>query len=322
MPRLRGLLFVAAVAAPAAGLAVLEDHAAAPGRLGSAPAPPMLLPRRSAAAAASALRLRGGAPAAGAPSFLPGTWSRQDMAAAAYLGWGVLAHFFLQVQDPGAVPWSKFAIGYAFKMPISAKAGMLLKYVPAAAFGVLRAVRNGFEPMTTFVLAHFFKRILEVILLHDFSGSPTEEAPMCLIIAAFYVFKAWLFIRDGVRASPAVASTGWGLVALGMLGNWYHHLLLVQLRRLRSSSGDVPRSREYYVPVGGLFEYVACPHYLFEVIMWAGAALVGQTIHTTLAALWVLSMLGGRSLSTTNWYKHKFGDAYPTTRRHMVPFLF
>ena len=155
MPRLRGLLFVAAVAAPAAGLAVLEDHAAAPGRLGSAPAPPMLLPRRSAAAAASALRLRGGAPAAGAPSFLPGTWSRQDMAAAAYLGWGVLAHFFLQVQvrvqhaitadvaspshliaspcmsmvgcgqspearqifqDPGAVPWSKFAIGYAFKV--------------------------------------------------------------------------------------------------------------------------------------------------------------------------------------------------------------
>ena len=109
--------------------------------------------------------------------------------------------------------------------------------------------------------------------------------------------------------------TGWGLVALGMLGNWYHHLLLVQLRRLRSSLGDVPRSREYYVPVGGmwrrwktgrvvgnaccyrslrifqcgavhrrltpyavhiagLFEYVACPHYLFEVIMWAGAVII------------------------------------------------
>jgi hypothetical protein len=38
-------------------------------------------------------------------------------------------------------------------MPISAKVGMLLKYIPAAAFGVFRVVKHGgFEPMSSFVL--------------------------------------------------------------------------------------------------------------------------------------------------------------------------
>ena len=52
---------------------------------------------------------------------------------------------------------------------------------------------------------------------------------MCLIIAAFYVFKAWLFIRDGVRASPAVASTGDSAV-MGASA---------QGRRRRSSSSSI-----------------------------------------------------------------------------------
>jgi hypothetical protein len=106
MLRILVLLIVAAIAAPAAGLAALEARAAVPDRLGSAPAPPFRPPRpgRSAASAtASALRLSGGAPASGAPSFLPITWSWQDMAAAAYLGWGVLAHFYLQVQVSAAL---------------------------------------------------------------------------------------------------------------------------------------------------------------------------------------------------------------------------
>lgn len=86
---------------------------------------------------------------------------------------------------------------------------MLLKYVPAAGLSAYWMMQHGFQPMTLIMLvamhlcertfsqngydlsncvlagqgadaapslqAHFVKRILEVLLLHDFSGSPTGQ---------------------------------------------------------------------------------------------------------------------------------------------------
>lgn len=104
------------LAAPAAAL-VLSPHSGRHARPACGqgqslpPAPPP-----HPASANKLVSLRGGGDAT---SFLPEAWSRVDIATAGYLAWGVLAHFFLQVQDPKAVPWSKFALGYAFKVPSS-----------------------------------------------------------------------------------------------------------------------------------------------------------------------------------------------------------
>ena len=229
--------------APAAAL-VLSPHSGRHARRLPPASPPHPV------AANKLVSLRGGGDAT---SFLPEAWSRVDIATAGYLAWGVLAHFFLQVQDPRAVPWSKFALGYAFKVPSSSHPHLAFLFVlstsvsfqPAPSFACLRTDWHVYPVIKDAVLgihrhapqirscgwserllddaarlsaydtnhagsnasvqthiltkligydlsscvltghgadaapylqAHFVKRILEVLLLHDFSGSPTGQS--------------------------------------------------------------------------------------------------------------------------------------------------
>ena len=145
---------------------------------------------------------------------------------------------------------------------------------------------------------------------------------MCGIIALFYTMVAWLYIRagDGMAMTSPGALAGLAAFAVAQAGNWYHHLLLARLRSARAAGAQGKAA--YTVPGGGLFEYVACPHYLCEISAWAAAAAVAPSLHTGLVTFWVASMLAGRSVSTSKWYRARFGGAYPKDRRHLVPFVF
>ena len=103
-----------------------------------------------------------------------------------------------------------------------------------------------------------------------------------------------------------------------MIGNLYHHVLLRSLRS-QTLQGAV---KQYHVPRGGLFEFVSCPHYLFEILTFVGAACMTQSMHTLLVVFWITCMLSGRAVSTTVWYVDHFGSKYPPSRRHIIPFLF
>ena len=67
---------------------------------------------------------------------------------------------------------------------------------------------------------------------------------------------------------------GVALFLLGITGNFYHHCLLSRLRG-KDDKG-------YKIPKGGLFRFVICPHYLFEIIEFVGVAFISQTIYTSL----------------------------------------
>lgn len=92
------------------------------------------------------------------------------------------------------------------------------------------------------------------------------------------------------------------------------------LRKLRTKeevrSGEAP----YRIPRGGLYEYVTCPSYLFELLAWTGFALATWS----LGSLFVLGVsaanLVPRALATHRWYHERFED-YPKERRALIPFL-
>lgn len=161
---------------------------------------------------------------------------------------------------------------------------------------------------------------------------------------------------------------GTGLFLWGSLHQWRCHGILARLRhpalrkapqpeveharaqhrehdRRGGSSGDegadtiTIRGATYCVPRGDWFELVSCPHFLAEIIIYTGLALVlhgGDTysyVHDAAYAdtgtgsiMWLVALtaflnLAFTAMQTHHWYRQQFGDRYPAQRRAIVPFL-
>ncbi|OEL18786.1 hypothetical protein BAE44_0020197 [Dichanthelium oligosanthes] len=156
---------------------------------------------------------------------------------------------------------------------------MLVGYVPAlvaallASFPVPGAVDGARAQLLCAALAvHFLKRVLE----HLSRGLPVPAVD--LLYPGVLVF------------------------AIGVSGNLYHHYLLSRLRA--DGGGD----KGYKVPRGGLFELVACPHYLFEIIAFFGFAMITQTVFAFAVAVGTVAYLAARSCVTRKWYSSKFEE--------------
>eukprot|EP01052_Picozoa_sp_SAG31_P039950 SAG31_NODE_5664_length_2395_cov_1.436847_1_plen_262_part_00 len=184
----------------------------------------------------------------------------------------------------GLFTYSKFAHNVTDLVGVSlpTRAGMVLLYSPA---GILAAVWawSTVAASTTdhlevrsllpaaLTAAHFTKRVLECLFLHKYSG--TMPLLSSLNICFFYTLISWTVCWysaavDAASYSARAQQAGVVFFIVGLLGNCYHHWLLASLRK--------PGETGYKVPSGGLFELVAAPHYLFELIGWYGLALVAQ----------------------------------------------
>lgn len=111
---------------------------------------------------------------------------------------------------------------------------------------------------------------------------------------------------------------GAAIFAIGITGNLYHHYLLTKLRPDGITS-DV--SVKYVAPRGGLFDYVATPHYLFELIGWLGIAIVSNHLNTYLIFANMCSYLGGRSVAQNEFNRATFDD-WASDRKNLIPFVF
>ena len=82
------------------------------------------------------------------------------------------------------------------------------------------------------------------------------------------------------------------------------------------------RKGRYFLPRGGLFELVACPNYLGELVQWAGFALAAGGGGAALAwAAFGAATFVPRSRDHLAWYRATFKDDFPRGRRALVPFV-
>jgi hypothetical protein len=105
----------------------------------------------------------------------------------------------------------------------------------------------------------------------------------------------------------------WGA---GFISNVYHDNLLFKLRLHKKET------QRYFIPYGGLFEYVSCPNYFSESVEWLGFA-IATTYNSTPAIIFVASTIANlwpRAWRTHSWYKNQFKE-YPKTRKAIIPFL-
>ncbi|KAJ8756318.1 hypothetical protein K2173_025130 [Erythroxylum novogranatense] len=208
---------------------------------------------------------------------------------------------------------------------LSSRTGMLLIYSPAflvgaASFWLLHAAESGslrFMLVKSVLTIHFLKRILEVLLVHKYSGRVMVDS-LILISLSYGLSTATMIyaqqLTQGFAEPPIdLMYPGMVLFLVGITVNFYHHCLLSKLRS--------NRDKEYKLPKGGLFGLVVCPHYLFEIIGFWGVAFVSQTLYAFSFATATTLYLIGRSYATRRWYLSKFED-FPKHIKALLPFLF
>ena len=132
----------------------------------------------------------------------------------------------------------------------------------------------------------------------------------------------------GMPERTPVATELWSLV------HWYHavglslfawaslhqyrcHKILANLRAKRNNS-----DHSYYLPKGDWFEYVSCPHYLAEVLIYVALLFffVAMDWRTSwwLVVVFTTSTLLISARQVSLWYKLKFED-YPTQWKIILP---
>lgn len=207
-------------------------------------------------------------------------------------------------------------------MMVSSRVGMMIIYIPAMITSMIHVfvLPLVFESMVPslaglMLLVHFVKRTLEVLFLHKYSGSTASN--MAITIGIFYALITFMISSVSTTESDEVcARLGQAVFFIGTIGNFYHHYLLASLR------SDTSSDRKYRPPKGGLFEYVATPHYLFELVAWAGIAIASQQMTGYLNFLSMSSYLCARSKNQNEWNRQKFDEKeWPESRKNLIPFL-
>jgi protein-S-isoprenylcysteine O-methyltransferase Ste14 len=219
--------------------------------------------------------------------------------------------------------YSKFAAGMTIKGMVPSRFGMTMLYSPSivVALYFLSGTQQGSWDLSirsnlvaAMVAIHFAKRTLECLFLHKYSG----EMPLSssAFISTFYCLAAHgacHFARLVPTYDAWTLPVGCLAFAVGILGNLYHHYLLATLRK--------PGEKGYKVPRGGLFEYVAAPHYMFELLGWFGIVLVTQHLVTLLMFTAMCIYLADRSVGQDEWNRKKIPQ-YPKHRKRMIPYIF
>lgn len=181
------------------------------------------------------------------------------------------------------------------------------------------------------VIIHFAKREYECLFVHKSSkGSmPIFSASKSLL---HYWGTAGIFLPYFLYA-PASSYLnsryffhvndlpGWlnytlfAIWAFAELSNLKAHRILADIR----SNGD---NKKYAIPFGYGFDWVSCPHYLFESLGWfIFSLLVGHW------SAWFFFITGTGQMviwavQKHNWYLQKFGDDYKKLKRKIyVPYV-
>ncbi len=145
--------------------------------------------------------------------------------------------------------------------------------------------------------------------------------------ALLAVFAIGFNLLNGYNNGSALIANGeigtslWTLhFSLGLLvfaaGFLTHFQADRTIRKLRR-----PGETGYRIPQGGLFRWVSSPHYLGEIVQWAGWAIMTWSLAGLAFALFTACNLVPRAVSNHRWYLRQFPD-YPPERRVLLPGLF
>ncbi|XVF59742.1 hypothetical protein PTKIN_Ptkin07bG0300400 [Pterospermum kingtungense] len=155
---------------------------------------------------------------------------------------------------------------------------------------------------------------LEVV---NFAADQVAEFKVeCQHMPSITDFDFWGYVKPITRLGWC-QWTGAAIFAWGWLHQYSCHAILGSLRERRD------RAAEYAIPHGDWFAFVSSPHYLAEMIIYAGLLVAsgGADLTIWLLLIFVVANLTFAAAETHRWYLRKFED-YPRNRWAVLPFVY
>ena len=177
---------------------------------------------------------------------------------------------------------------------------------------------------------HFLRRTIEVLFVHEYK----RKMPLVESIGApvyYWFFSFWNGVA--LRHDNGYHQTYLPMLVVGSLlfftgsaGNCKCHLQLRDFRKQKRKSVLSEKSK-HTLPYGFIFEYVSCPHYLFEILTWIGFLLTAWTLSSLLFLLATIATLVTYSYKKHGAYKQEFNgqdgrELYPRNRKALIPYIF
>ena len=170
---------------------------------------------------------------------------------------------------------------------------------------------------------HYAKRELETLFVHRFSNATMPFTNLFKNCGYYWGFAAIVayFVNHPLYTPPPedLVYTGMVLFYFMEIGNLSAHWTLRMLRP--------PGTKIRRIPRGGLFEFVSCPNYTYEILSWVGFNLMTRTLAGILFMLFGAYQMIVWAIQKHRRYRAEFdgqeGRAlYPPSRKIIVPFIF
>uniref|UniRef100_A0A914WFS2 Polyprenal reductase n=1 Tax=Plectus sambesii TaxID=2011161 RepID=A0A914WFS2_9BILA len=179
---------------------------------------------------------------------------------------------------------------------------------------------------------HSYRRLYETIFVSVFSSGKVNVLHFVLG-CAFYFFAVLSMVTDmpcvraGDRCPPFEARRTTiaenSAIIVFLIAMFYQHQTFKILANLRMDRAGNVISKAHIIPKGGLFKFLTSPHYSCEILLYFCLwMLFGFSYFTGLMFVFVLSNQLLAALATHRWYKEKFREKYPRSRKVIIPFLF
>lgn len=169
-----------------------------------------------------------------------------------------------------------------------------------------------------------FRRLYECVFINQPSNSTMNITHYIVGFAHYfctgsgYLCEAPGFVSDNpINATSSINFLAVILVFI-FLCAWYHQLQAHKIfAELKIRSPDT-----HSMPEGSLFNYVSCPHYMCEIILYTCLMLILGTRHRTGVMVWAWVTINQVIAATMShkWYRTKFED-YPQSRKAIIPFI-
>ena len=204
-------------------------------------------------------------------------------------------------------------------------AWLLMEAVAPVSFALLFMLGSNQITLTSWVLllmwqAHYFHRAF----IYPFRLSAgARRLPLTVVLMGLsfnavngYLNGRYLFtFSDGYSAGWLLDPRFIAGAVIFVAGFVINRGADAELRRLRQPGDD-----GYKVPRGGLYQWVSCPNYFGEILVWCGWALATWSLPGLAFALFTAANLAPRARAHHRWYREQFPD-YPEERKALVPRL-